>query len=114
VHLSDNVSAVHLMSPFGRVSAAAYLAMLAALVAVGARLTRGEGGSWRRLVGLTSLTVLFGVAAYVILANLQLTLFTGRNVYLMASASGSDLLEGLTLFALAWFGLGAQREPDHG
>lgn len=114
VHLSDNVSAVHLMSPFGRLSAAAYLAMLAALVAASARLTRDQGGSWRRLVGLTSLTVLFGVAAYVILANLQLVLFTGRNVYLMAAASGSDLLEGLSLFALAWFGLGAAREPDHG
>ena len=122
VHLSDNVSAVHLMSPFGRVSAAAYLAMLALLVAASARLTRGPPGEpapWRRLVGITALTVLFGVGAYVILANLQLVLFTGRNVYLMAAASGSDLLEGLTLFALAWFGLGAARsvsstEAAHG
>jgi len=112
VHLSDNVSAVHLMSPFGRVSAAAYLAFLALLVAAAARLTRDQGGGWRRLAGLTSLTVLFAVAAYVILANLQLALFTGRNVYLMAAASGSDLLEGLTLFGLAWFGLGAQKGSE--
>jgi hypothetical protein len=116
VHLSDNVSAVHLMSDFGRVSTAAYLALLAALVAACARLTGAEPGaaSWRRLTGLLSLTVVFGVAAYVILANLQLTLFTGRNVYLMAAASGSDLLEGLTLFGLAFFGLTGQREPRHG
>lgn len=113
VHLSDNVSAVHLMSDFGRVSAAAYLAMLAALVAAGASLTRPPDPappSARRLVGLVSLTLLLGVAAYVILANLQLTLFTGRNVYLMAASSGSDLLEGLTLFALAYFGLSGPGE----
>lgn len=117
VHLSDNVSAVHLMSDFGRVSAAAYLAMLAALVAAGASLTRPADPSAptaRRMIGLVSLTVLFGVAAYVILANLQLTLFTGRNVYLMAASSGSDLLEGLTLFALAFFGLTGPREARDG
>lgn len=117
VHLSDNVSAVHLMSDFGRVSAAAYLAMLAALVAAGASLSRPAdpiAPSARRLVGLVSLTVLFGVGAYVILANLQLTLFTGRNVYLMAASSGSDLLEGLTLFALAFFGLAGPREARDG
>ena len=66
--------------------------------------------SARRLIGLVSLTLLLGVAAYVILANLQLTLFTGRNVYLMAASSGSDLLEGLTLFALAFFGLSGPGE----
>jgi len=114
VHLSDNVSAVHLMSDFGRVSAAAYLALLAALAAGCAKLTRAQGSSWRRLTGLLALSVLLGVAAYVILANLQLTLFTGRNVYLMAAASGSDLLEGLTLFALAFFGLAGLREARHG
>jgi hypothetical protein len=114
VHLSDNVSAVHLMSDFGRVSAAAYLALLAALVAGCAKLTRDAGSDWRRLAGLLALSVLFGVAAYVILANLQLVLFTGRNVYLMAAASGSDLLEGLTLFALAFFGLAGLREARHG
>ena len=102
-----------MMSDFGRVSAATYLAMLAALVAAGASLTRppeSEPPSARRLIGLVSLTLLFGVAAYVILANLQLTLFTGRNVYLMAASSGSDLLEGLTLFALAFFGLSGPGE----
>lgn len=117
VHLSDNVSAVHLMSDFGRVSAAAYLAMLAALIAAGATLSRPGSGmelSARRLTGVVSLTILFGVAAYVILANLQLTLFTGRNVYLMAASSGSDLLEGLTLFALAYYGLAGTGEARRG
>ncbi|MBX7250273.1 MAG: hypothetical protein K1X35_14665 [Caulobacteraceae bacterium] len=114
VHLSDNVSAVHLMSDFGRVSAAAYLALLAVLTAACARLTRARGSDPRRLAGLLALSVLFGVAAYVILANLQLVLFTGRNVYLMAAASGSDLLEGLTLFALAFFGLAGLREARNG
>jgi len=108
VHLSDNVSAVHLMSSFGRVSAAAYLGLLAVLFAACARMTgqgRMDSRPWRRLIGLTSLTVLFGVAAYIILANLQLVLFTGRNVFLMAADSQSDLLEGLILFGLAWWGL---------
>jgi hypothetical protein len=112
VQLNDNVSTVHLMAPYGRFGAAALLLCLGVLAAAAARATRpevegppGQG----RLIGLMALWILFGVGAYVVLANLQLAPFTGRNVYLLAAASDSDLLEGMTLFLMAWFGLTATR-----
>jgi len=72
----------------------------------------GEPGQGR-ILGLMALWILFGVGAYVVLANLQLAPFTGRNVYLLAAASDSDLLEGMTLFLMAWFGLTAvSRQPE--
>jgi hypothetical protein len=112
VQLNDNVSTIHVMAPYGRFGAAALLLCLGVLAAAAARVTRPEvtlenGGApgQGRLIGLMSLWILFGVGAYVVLANLQLAPFTGRNVYLLAAASDSDLLEGMTLFIMAWFGL---------
>ncbi|HEX8470839.1 MAG TPA: hypothetical protein VF633_06995 [Brevundimonas sp.] len=108
VQLNDNVSTIHVMAPYGRFGAAALLLCLAVLAAAAARVTRSEGDgppSQGRLIGLMSLWILFGVGAYVVLANLQLAPFTGRNVYLLAAASDSDLLEGMTLFVMAWLGL---------
>jgi len=107
VQLNDNVSAVHLMSPFGRISAAALLVLLAILPAALARMTRREGvprDRWE-IAGFMALWVIFGVDAYMVLANLQLVPFTGRNVYLLAAASDSDLLEGAGLMVLAWLGV---------
>jgi hypothetical protein len=116
VQLNDNVSTIHVMAPYGRFGAAALLLCLGVLAAAAARVTRPEiGGApppppgQGRLIGLMSLWILFGVGAYVVLANLQLAPFTGRNVYLLAAASDSDLLEGMTLFVMAWFGLMAAR-----
>ncbi len=115
VQMDDNVSAVHVMSPFGRLGAATLLVLLASLALTGARLTRSRNVASlrpaREIAGLLALWWLFGVAAYVILANLQLVPFTGRNVYLLAASSGSDLVEGVSLFALALWGLSSRREP---
>ena len=44
---------------------------------------------------------IFGAALYMILANLEILPFTGKNVYFLAASSGSDLLEGAILIALA-------------
>jgi hypothetical protein len=116
VQLNDNVSTIHIMAPYGRFGAAALLLCLGVLAAAAARATRpdvdGEPGQGR-ILGLMALWILFGVGAYVVLANLQLAPFTGRNVYLLAAASDSDLLEGMTLFLMAWFGLTvASRQPE--
>lgn len=116
VQLNDNVSTIHIMAPYGRFGAAALLLCLGVLAAAAARTTRpevaGEPGQGR-ILGLMALWILFGVGAYVVLANLQLAPFTGRNVYLLAAASDSDLLEGMTLFLMAWFGLTAVgRRPE--
>ncbi|CAN5308704.1 hypothetical protein BH10PSE2_BH10PSE2_24500 [soil metagenome] len=108
VQLNDNVSTIHVIAPFGRVGAAGLLLCLGVLAAAAARATRPEADaqpSQARLIGLMALWVLFGVGAYVVLANLQMVPFTGRNVYLLAAASDSDLLEGATLIAMAWLGL---------
>lgn len=111
VQLNDNVSAIHLMSPFGRLGAMAFLLTLSA-AAVGCARAQAAGRSaagWPVLAGLISLWTLFGVAAYIVLANLQLLPFTGRNVYLLAASSGSDLIEGLTLLGIALWGLRERR-----
>lgn len=106
VHLTDNVSAVHLMSPFGRVSALMLLLTLAAAaISLCADRAREAWTHWPTVAGALSVWTLFGAAAYMILANLQLVPFTGRNIYLLAPSSGADLLEGLFLFALAAIGL---------
>ena len=60
----------------------------------------------RDLVGLFALWTPFVMAAYMILANLQVIPFTGRNVYLLAAFSGSDWVEGMTLFGGALWLLG--------
>lgn len=95
----DNVSAVHLMSPFGRIGAACFLLVLGALCW---RLTRLA--SWKDTRAILFQLVVwlpFLAATYMILANLQWVPFTGRNVYLLAALSVSDLLEGALLFAIA-------------
>ncbi len=105
VQATDNLTAVHLMSPFGRLATGLLLALLAgAAIAVWA-LIRTPSLDARRATGLLALWCLFGAAAYMTLANLQLVPFTGRNAYLLAPTSGSDLLEGVILVALAVWGL---------
>lgn len=107
VQLTDNVSAVHLMSPFGRAGAAALLLLIALCALASHRLTpaaRDGARDWRQTLGLLALWTLFGADAYMVMANLQLTPFTGRNLYFMAAGSDSDLAEGAILVLLAfWF-----------
>lgn len=105
VQATDNLTAIHLMSPFGRLPTGVFLALLAGAPLAVQALTRAAPLDTRRATGLLALWCLFGAAAYMTLANLQLVPFTGRNVYLLAPASGSDLLEGAILVALAVWGL---------
>jgi hypothetical protein len=102
-HLSDYLSASHLMAPFGRLGALAFLLVLLAGAAVSRRVP--APASWPRLAGALAIWTLFGAAAYMVLANLLLVPFTGRNIYLLAASSGGDLIEGLGLLLMARFGL---------
>lgn len=111
VQATDNLTAIHLMSPFGRLATGLFLALLAVAPIAAWALTRAIALDARRATGLLSLWCLFGAAAYMTLANLQLVPFTGRNVYLLAPTSGSDLLEGAILVALAVWGL-AERSAE--
>lgn len=105
VQATDNLTAVHLMSPFGRLATGLFLALLAGAPIAVWSLTRSTVLDARRATGLLALWCLFGAAAYMTLANLQLVPFTGRNAYLLAPTSGGDLLEGAILVALAVWGL---------
>jgi hypothetical protein len=113
VQMSDNVAAVHIMSPFGRLGAAALILLLVALpLACGQIGGSPQRGSRQQIIGHLALWILAGAAIYMILANLQLTLFTGRNLYLLAPLSGSDQLEGGMLLYLAYWALKERR--SHG
>ncbi|MDB5456982.1 MAG: hypothetical protein JWP92_2567 [Caulobacter sp.] len=105
VQATDNLTAVHLMSPFGRLATGLFLALLAGAPIALWSLTRLAPLDAQRATGLLALWCLFGAAAYMTLANLQLVPFTGRNAYLLAPTSGGDLLEGAVLVALAAWGL---------
>jgi hypothetical protein len=101
--LNDNVTAIHLIAPFGRLGAAAFLLLLGAIALLYTRaVLRREGApSPLLLAGIAALWTIFGAALYMMLANLEVLPFTGKNVYFLAAASGSDLLEGAILIALA-------------
>jgi len=113
-HLSDYVSAVHLLAPFGRLGTAGFLLVLLAAAAACSwrRIAsdRGRPPDYRAMLGICCLWTLAGASAYMILSNLQLVPFTGRNVYLMAASSPSDLIEGLVLAAMALVALGSNGE----
>ena len=101
--LNDNVTAIHLIAPFGRLGGAAFLLLLgvAALLYTRVTLREAEKPTPLMLAGIAALWTMFGAALYMILANLEVLPFTGKNVYFLAASSGSDLLEGALLIALA-------------
>jgi hypothetical protein len=109
-HLNDNVTAIHLIAPFGRLGAAAFLLLLGAAAYLYTRAVLRDGDPPPlRLAGIAALWTMFGAALYMILANLEVLPFTGKNVYFLAAASGSDLLEGAILIAIAMAAL--KRRP---
>ena len=106
--MDDDVSAVHVMGAYGRLGAAALLVLLLAQAGWGAPIGATQA-SVRAILGRLSLWTLFGVATYMVLDNLQLLPFTGKNVYFLASASTGDLWEGTVLYSLALLGLTERR-----
>jgi hypothetical protein len=101
-HMTDNLSAVHLISPFGRLGAFALLLVPGSLAIAAVVRALGGGGrsptaAWLGALAALSLAL---VSTYMVLANLLAAPFTGRNVYLLAAPSSSDLVEGLMLAAL--------------
>ena len=108
---SDNLLAVHIIWPFGRLGMAAFLAALLATLWAFWR-PRGDGGAgegWRGEAARLAVMIFFWSAAYMALANLNLMPFTGRNAYLLASQSMGDLAEGFLLLLLIVFPILAVR-----
>lgn len=110
-HLSDYLSAAHIMAPFGRAGALALLLVLAAFAAAAVSRRTPTPAAWPQLAGALAAWTLFGAAAYMVLANLLLVPFTGRNIYLLAVSSGGDLIEGLALLLMVRLGLGQGQSP---
>jgi len=104
-HLSDYLSAAHIMAPFGRLGAIALILVIAAAAGAATRRRVPKPAPWPNLAGALAIWTLFGAAAYMVLANLLLVPFTGRNIYLLAASSGGDLMEGLGLLLMARIGL---------
>lgn len=118
--LSDHLSAVQLIWPYGRIGALAFLMVILAFATALARaqshVVADDDAAfvdrWAVLAARFARWIIFGSAAFMVLANLQLIPFTGRNIYLLAATSGSDLLEGALLLLIAsWALIG---ETQHG
>jgi hypothetical protein len=116
---SDNLSAVHIIWPWGRIGALGVLAVILAGVAAlqPARL-RGPVGTtetrddWVRIAALGASLTFFWGGAYMVLANLNWVPFTGRNIYLLAVTSGGDLTEGYVLLLMAALSFSGSFAPD--
>ena len=114
VQLSDNMPAVHLIWPFGRAGAAAMLLLLS-LFGVAVRRQIGPLGDARGTLAIAAhiaVWLLVATAVYMVLANLLLVPFTGRNIFMLSATSWGDLVEGLTLILLIALPLQWRRVAD--
>jgi hypothetical protein len=113
-YLSDLVPMVFILTEFGRLGMLG-CALLYLLAVAAVPLTARAQEETDRLAqqGLSvSLVALLAFALpglYMLLANLNLLLFTGKNTSLLALNSLSDVLESGALLALAVVGLGIRR-----
>ena len=118
-HMDDNVTAVHIMGPFGRLGAAGYLAVLFAGLLCLAMITMPRGAPHPALSlghygAVLSIGMIVMVSAYMVLGNLGAAPFTGRNAYLLVVRSVSDFAEAMVLFCLAalFVGMGARHNGE--
>jgi hypothetical protein len=117
-HLNDNLSAIHILAPFGLAGALGILALLAALalLPLAVYFTGRDDESpetaidARAAIGILALWTFSIAGLYMFAANVGVVLFTGKNVYLLAAASKSDAIEGGMLLLLAMLTLGARAE----
>lgn len=104
-HLNDNVSAVHVIASYGWLGAAFYLLLV--LVWSLAPLALMPGHSLEEMLpaktafGLMVMLTFSVSALYMFSANMEMLMFTGKNVYFLAATSLSDVTEGCLLVVLA-------------
>ena len=116
-HLDDNLSAVHVLAAFGWFGGLALLVLLCALALAPVLALQGSSSagtltSWitpRDAFGLMLVWTVAVAGLYMFSANVELLLFTGKNVYFLAAASRSDLVEGTLLVLLALWALAFRR-----
>lgn len=118
-HLDDNLSAIHVLGTFGWLGALVLLAALSLWAMAPLLLPRPASAAsvpWspRGAFGLMILWTFTCAGMYMFSANVGLMLFTGKNVYFLAAASLSDVVEGTLLAALALWALCALPRSDAG
>lgn len=106
-HMNDTLSAVHILSPFGLAGGFALVLLYCAIASIAWLEFRRRGapfGDPLAASGVIAAWTLAGISVYMVLANLELVPFTGRNVYLLSARSTSDLVEGglLLMLAMHW------------
>jgi hypothetical protein len=97
---SDNLSAIHIMWPYGRFGMAALLLVALAGIAALWPPPREGGDFWPDLAASMAGATFVWAWVYMVAANLNWVPFTGRNLYLLAATSGGDLAEGLVLLLI--------------
>jgi hypothetical protein len=119
-YLSDLVPMVFVLADFGKVGLAGlalvYLVLLAAVPLTARAVAPDDPFRAQGLyVALVALLAVALPSLYMILANLNLVLFTGKNLALLSLSSLSDVIQTGGLLALAVVGLGLQRRvAGHG
>jgi hypothetical protein len=108
--LNDNVSAVYIFSQFGTLGAIAIILTYSMLVLVGykSRWVIDEDVQLKCLgfsLGILSMLTIIMISLYMIGANCNLLLFTGRNLYFMGLNSLSDIFESTILLGFIVAGI---------
>lgn len=114
--LNDNFAAAHIHWPFGRVGLVLILTVTMMLVISTRppplRASASMIERWRDASATFAAWLLPGISAYMVLANLGLAPFTGRNMVLLSPGSTSDLVEAMVL--LVAIGLATGGKGDGG
>jgi hypothetical protein len=115
-HMNDNLSAIHILAPFGIAGALGVVALMVALalLPLRSRFTSDETPEraidQRTALGILALWTFSLCGIYMFAANVGMVLFTGKNVYLLAATSNSDAIEGGVLLLIALVALGRVSE----
>jgi hypothetical protein len=115
-HMNDNLSAIHILAPFGIAGALGIVTLLVALalLPLRTRFTSDESPEHaidqRTALGILALWTFSLCGIYMFAANVGMVLFTGKNVYLLAATSNSDAIEGGVLLLIALVALGRVSE----
>lgn len=112
---NDNLLAIHVMWPFGRLGVIGLLAFIIGSAAVIAPQMRPRDMTPAAAIATIAGATIAWAAIYMTLANLNLAPFTGRNVYFLAVSSGGDVIEGLIFLLLAgcsWFAAPSPGKPE--
>ena len=109
--LNDNVSAVYIFSQFGVLGAITIIFAYGIMVFIGYRsrqeIMHQQNQLWRLAssISLLSVLVIIVVSLYMLGANCNLLLFTGRNLYFMGLNSMSDIFESSVLLGFITAGI---------